>query len=220
MRMTIDLIWVAVGALVWLQTPLQDKKQSTFSYAPLAAQTRKSPFCSLEWRGASTERYRDSGFPFRHSHGGVGSPMLHIPTPRLRVAPARASRSDPCRPLPCSIRRVMRWRPTSPTFSSTTSLARSPAPIVDRQRGLVLQVAGDGDHAGHFLGAEHHRQRPRHPYRLHLGYQFLMAQGVVEEGLQPADRRVERDQRPTWDVKLSIQCRPLLTPSCRPDHST
>ena len=32
-------------------------------------------------------------------------------------------------------------------------------------------------------------------HRLHPGHQFLMIEGDVEEELQPADRRVERDRR-------------------------
>ena len=69
---------------------------------------------------------------------------------------------------------------------SLTALAVSPA---------SAQTAVRCDQAGHFLGAEHHRQRSGHPHRLHPGHQFLMVEGDVEEELQPADRRVERDRR-------------------------
>ena len=64
--------------------------------------------------------------------------------------------------------------------------------VGDRQRRLVLQVAGGGDQAGHFVRAEHDGQRVRHPYRLHPGHQFRSLKGDPEEELQCGNRGIQR----------------------------
>ena len=75
-------------------------------------------------------------------------------------------------------------------------LARAqPSAVGHRERGLVLQVAGRSDQAGHFLAAQHHRQRLRNTHRAHLVHQFAVIERDLEEELQAGDRGIERDRR-------------------------
>jgi hypothetical protein len=50
-----------------------------------------------------------------------------------------------------------------------------------RQRRLRLQVARRRDQTCRFLPAQHHRQRPRYPHRLHLRHQLASIERDLEK---------------------------------------
>jgi hypothetical protein len=72
------------------------------------------------------------------------------------------------------------------TLRATTSLAQ-PRAVRDRERDLVLQIAGSDDQAGDFLPAQDDRHGAWQANRLHLGHQLGMIERDVEEELQAGD---------------------------------
>ena len=90
----------------------------------------------------------------------------------------------------------MRSLSMSATFNAITSLARSPRHIGDRERRLMLQVAGRRKQAGSDLvSTQHHRQGAASPHRIHLGHQLALIERDLEEELQPRGRSIERHRR-------------------------
>lgn len=77
------------------------------------------------------------------------------------------------------------------TFSDHFAGAQ-PRAVRDRQRGLVLQVAGRLDESPHFIGTEHDGQYAGHAHRVHPDHQLGPVERDCEEELQASDRVVQR----------------------------